>query len=388
MQDIYQQRSYWKLILAVTGGIILVITLVYSNFLASRLAANEQKNAFLFKSALDYIINNPNYEENAGIQDSIVNSFPLPVIFKMEDGTLEGNNFYKDSIVTDQVFLQKKVDEFLKSGEKPLQGTGYTTEIYYFNSRLLDYIKYYPLVQIFLVGTFVALGYFLFSSSRRSEQNRVWAGMAKETAHQLGTPISAILAWLIHLRESAADNEYQLEIITELEKDVERLDLVADRFSKIGSAPELKLLDLNKEVLETAQYMQRRAPRKVSFHFPELGKPHFAMLNSHLIDWVIENIIRNALDAMDGSGKIEGLIYEDEHWHYLEISDTGKGIPPSKFKTVFQPGFSTKKRGWGLGLSLAKRIVEEYHGGKIYVKNSKINEGTTFAIQLPKAKSA
>ena len=383
MQDIYRQRSYLKIILAIAGFLILIITLIYSNYLARRLAENESKNAFLFKEALDFITTNEDYNLSLSLQDTIVRSFPLPVIFKMEDGFLEGWNF-ADTAVTDQKFLQKKINEFIDSGLKPLESTGYSSQIYYFNSPLLTYIKYYPIVQIFLVGSYIGLAYFFFNASRRSEQNRVWAGMAKETAHQLGTPISAMLAWLEHMRDINQDNDEQLEIIGELEKDVERLNLVADRFSKIGSSPVLERKDLSDELQSVINYMQRRAPKNIKFTFSDKTEgQRYALINAHLFDWVIENLMRNSLDAMERSGIINVDLYTLENELIVELSDTGKGIPTSKFKTVFQPGYSTKERGWGLGLSLAKRIIEQYHLGKIYVKSSKINEGTTFCIKLP-----
>ena len=247
------------------------------------------------------------------------------------------------------------------------------------------YVQYFPIAQFALIGFFVGLGYYLFNAARRGEQNRVWAGMAKETAHQLGTPISAIIAWIEFLKESNTDRPEELEVIGELRNDVTRLELIADRFSKIGSEPELekaRLFDLTEEIKD---YMKRRSPRKVIFDFPEEDKGQYAMVNKHLFSWVLENLIRNSLDAMDGSGTISAQIKEDQRYITIDISDTGKGIPASKHKEVFTPGYSTKQRGWGLGLSLAKRIIEQYHKGKIFVKSSKANEGTTFSIQLPRA---
>lgn len=383
MQDIYRKRSNLKIFLAIAGFLILIVTLVYSNFLARRLAENEAKNAFLFKEALDFITTNEDYNLSLSLQDTIVRSFPLPVIFKREDGMLEGWNF-ADTAVTDQKFLRRKINEFLESGLEPLKSTGYSNEIYYFNSPLLTYIKYYPIVQIFLVGSYIGLAYFFFNTSRKSEQNRVWAGMAKETAHQLGTPISAIMAWLEHLRDINQGNDEQMKIIAELEKDVERLNLVADRFSKIGSAPVLERKDISAELQSVISYMERRAPKNIVFSFQNKTPDNcHALINAHLFDWVLENLLRNSLDAMDRSGRIDIILYSEDDLLLIDITDTGKGIPTSKFKTVFQPGYSTKQRGWGLGLSLAKRIIEQYHKGKIFVKSSKINEGTTFCIKLP-----
>jgi len=223
----------------------------------------------------------------------------------------------------------------------------------------------------------------VFNSSRKAEQNRVWAGMAKETAHQLGTPISAIIAWIEHLKLLNEGQEEQLEIVEELRNDVTRLELVADRFSKIGSEPDLKRINIVEELIKCKEYMEKRSPRKVSFDFPEIG-PHDVMINEHLFDWVVENLMRNSLDAMDGKGVISARVYDLGNQINIDISDTGKGIPSSKFGKVFKPGYSTKQRGWGLGLSLAKRIIQDYHKGVIFIKSSKVGEGTTFTIKLPK----
>ncbi len=386
MQDIYQQRNTWKFILAIVGTIILVITLVYSNYLAKNLEENELKNAALFKEAIVFLQQNNDFNADVGLHDFIVNNFALPVIIRDDVDSRTAFNFPEEQ-ANEPVFLQKKVDEFLASGQKPLVGKGYSKELYFFNSKLLDYIRYFPLLQIFLVGSFVALGYFLFNSSKKAEQNRVWAGMAKETAHQLGTPISAIMGWISHLKDQHAEDEAVQEITTELEKDVERLNLVADRFSKIGSAPELHSRDLTHVVRDVTEYMKRRASRQTSFHLQLEESNHFwSDINTHLFEWVVENIMRNALDAMDGKGSITLQFYEEDDFNCIDITDTGKGIPASRFKTVFNPGYSTKQRGWGLGLSLAKRIIEEYHKGKIFVKSSKIDVGTTFCIKLKKSK--
>jgi signal transduction histidine kinase len=209
--------------------------------------------------------------------------------------------------------------------------------------------------------------------------------MAKETAHQLGTPTSAIVGWIEHLRLIREEDEEVQEVIGELENDVHRLGLIADRFSKIGSSPELQPIDIYDELEKSRVYMEKRAPRKVSFDFPGIAQaPLLVYINPPLFDWVVENLLRNALDAMEGKGKLTAEIYHDQDNVYVDISDTGKGIPANKFKTVFQPGYTTKKRGWGLGLSLAKRIIEEYHSGKIFVKRSEEGHGATFTIQLPK----
>lgn len=383
--DIYEKRSYWKVILAIAGALIIVITLLYSYYLSSNLAANEDKNARLYAIAWEKIMEDKNLNDDVSLENEIAFNHVIPTIFESEDGTLEGINF-GESFNNDQVYLQSIIDKLLAKGFEPIKGNGYSKRIYYTRTQLYRLIRFYPFIQMLMVISFVAFGYLAFGRSKKAEQNRVWAGMAKETAHQLGTPISAILAWLENLKLTTNGNEEQDDIIVELEHDVSRLELVADRFSKIGSLPELESHNLA-EILDGIKvYMQKRAPRRMEFDFPEVGKSdHKAAINVHLFNWVLENLIRNALDAMGSTGKITVELFEDSENVIIDVSDTGKGIPSNKFKTVFQPGFSTKTRGWGLGLSLVKRIIDNYHNGKIFVKKSKINEGTTFTIKLPKA---
>ena len=301
-----------------------------------------------------------------------------------EAGIIEAARNFGEKLDTNLVYLQGQLDAIIASGQEPISGGG--AKVYYKNSILLSLLKYFPLVQILLIVAFIAFGYFAFSSARRSEQNQVWAGMAKETAHQLGTPISAIIGWIEHLKTMWEEDEPTQEVLQELTNDVKRLDLIADRFSKIGSAPTLEPVNIYEQLEICRIYMQRRSPRKVVFNFPGTDQVEkIVHINRHLFDWVIENLLRNALDAMDGTGAIDCLVKHEKGFVVINISDTGEGIPPSKFKTVFQPGYSTKKRGWGLGLSLAKRIIESYHSGRIFVQESVLNKGTTFTIKLPKA---
>ena len=385
MHDIYSRKSTWKALLLIVGLVIMMITVLYSNYLANRLKENERNNVELWVETIKSF-SREDSKVDATLQAEIMERInDIPVILENDTGDLEGHNFIQDSTITDQEFLRTEVDWIKENGYEPIDGpSGYTNTIYYKNSPLYNRIKYFPVVTMLLLGAFGLFGYYLFSSARRSEQNRVWVGMAKETAHQLGTPISAILAWIEHLKEYTDGDPAQEEIIVELTKDVERLDLVADRFSKIGSIPKLVKIDLYKEMQECKTYMAKRASKKIEFKFDN-GKDKYVMINKHLFDWVIENIIRNALDAMGSTGVISSEVYEENDYFCVDISDTGKGIPSSKFKTIFQPGYSTKQRGWGLGLSLANRIIENYHSGKIFVKSSIPNEKTTFTIKLPKA---
>ena len=381
MSSLYQKSNIWKIGLMILGAGILLFTILYSNFLADNLKKKEEKHVFLYKQAINEIIS-ASIDDDLTFYQTIMDSFPLPVIYEDEAGILEARNF-SDSEINNPEFLESQKQAFLKSGEKPIEDSGYAKFIYWFNSPMLKYIQMFPYVQGLLVSLYIGLGYFLFSSSRRSEQNRVWAGMAKETAHQLGTPISAIIGWIEILKDNYADKPDDIEIIKELKKDVDRLELVADRFSKIGSEPVLKEVDIFSELQEVKEYLQRRSPKRVQFNFIPPKDVINVHLNQHLFAWVIENLIRNSLDAMDGKGTIGCGVYQKEDKVYVELSDTGHGIPSAKFKSVFKPGYSTKKRGWGLGLSLAKRIIEEYHKGKIFVKSSKPNEETIFVIILP-----
>lgn len=382
--EIYKKPSVRNLLLLIVGAFILIVTVVYANYLARQLSDREDKIQELYNDAQAYVLQNQDLEADFTIADKVREKYNLPIISEYE-GVLSGNN-WGESRDTNQVFLRLKVEEFIKSNREPLVGTkiteGYT--FYTFKSSLSTYIRFFPAVQFLLLGFFIAFGYYLINAARRGEQNRVWAGMAKETAHQLGTPISAIIAWIEFLKESNAERPDQLEVIGELRSDVNRLELIADRFSKIGASPELERANVYKLLGDIETYMKRRSPRKVTFDFPEGENQKDVMVNQHLFSWVLENLIRNSLDALDGKGNISAKVSESDKHIIINVSDTGKGIPSSKHKEIFKPGFSTKKRGWGLGLSLAKRIIEEYHKGKIFVKSSRPNEGTTFTIQLPR----
>ncbi len=380
--DIYNKSSNWKVLLGIACILIILVTILYTNYLAQALQEREEGYVKIYLSAQQEMAKTKNLEDGADLELEVIQNLKLPVIIDRGDNELDGGNFDEEQN-SDQEFLAKKKREFEASGKAAIQGPGY--KLLYFDSELMGLIKFFPLVMILALLMLMALGYYLFSSARKSEQSRVWAGMAKETAHQLGTPISAIMAWIEHLKEEAGGNEAQLEIIGELSNDVDRLELVADRFSKIGSAPALEKVNVFQQIEKCMAYMKRRAPKRVEFNtYSDSDKSDEAMMNQHLFDWVVENLLRNALDSMGGSGKISANVYEENEYICIDIEDSGKGIPSSKYKTVFKPGYSTKKRGWGLGLSLAKRIIENYHSGKIFVKNSKLDEGSTFSIKLPK----
>ena len=314
----------------------------------------------------------------------VLNSASVPVI--ITDST--GKNVYQcgnipANKVQDKVWMAKTLKS-MASQNTPIRvdladtGVHY---IFYQDSFLLTQLKYYPVVQFAVIAVFLLIAYLLFSYARKSEQNQVWVGMAKETAHQLGTPLSSMVAWMELLKLKGLDEE----TIREIEKDVQRLETITDRFSKIGSAAKLEKTNVVEMVYETVNYIRSRISAKVVFNIqPDRSHEIIIPLNLHLFEWVIENLCKNAVDAMEGNGQVNIEITEDVDHIHIDIGDTGKGIPKSRFKTIFRPGYTSKARGWGLGLTLSKRIVENYHSGRIFVKSSVMNKGTTFRIILKK----
>ena len=319
------------------------------------------------------------------ISEVAVNSASVPVIYtdSTKMNVIAAGNI--DSLMIKDTTFLKNTLATMSSKNQPIEvefGDGSKSYIFYQESVLLTQLKYYPYVMFVVIGLFLLIAYILFSTARRVEQNQVWVGMAKETAHQLGTPLSSLIAWLEYLRSKGLDNETAVEI----EKDIKRLETITERFSKIGSVPKLDETDVVKVLNDSVIYMKLRTSKNVSFSIESSLKSEiFAQLNVPLFEWVIENLIRNAVDAMNGNGSIIINISDQTQYIYIDISDTGKGISKSKYKTVFEPGFTTKQRGWGLGLSLTKRIIENYHSGKIFVKNSEVGKGTTFRIVLNKS---
>jgi len=315
----------------------------------------------------------------------VVNSASVPVIITDSTKTnviITGN--IEDRELSDSIFLQKTIEQMASENtpiEIDLTGQG-KTYIFYKDSYLLTQLRFYPFVQFSIIGLFLFIAYLLFSTARKSEQNQVWVGMSKETAHQLGTPLSSIMAWLELLRLKDADEE----AITEMEKDVNRLKTITERFSKIGSGTNLNEEDIVKIIYDSVEYIKSRTSKNIQYHI-NIAKNRAIIIpvNLHLFEWVIENICMNAVDAMSGKGELNVDISEDESCITIDFSDTGKGIPKSNFKAVFNPGYTSKRRGWGLGLSLAKRIINDYHSGKIFVKSSTIDKGTTFRIVLNKS---
>lgn len=380
--NIYSQKQTWKRLLFVTAALIGISSLVYTDRLVKQLAQEEENKVKLWAKATELLANSA--DENIDISfvfEVIRDNETVPVILTDQNETiisvrnLDSLQSLDTTYVKEQLALMKKehtpIEVGLVAGEKNL--------IFYRNSKLYYSLKYYPYVQLGVISLFIFVSYIAFSTSRKAEQNQVWVGMAKETAHQLGTPISSLLAWMEHLRAKGVDEQ----TLTDIGQDLKRLETITERFSKIGATPKLELNNISQVMEESVNYMKLRSSKKVVYHFnkgntEEVNVP----MNIPLFEWVIENLCRNSIDAMNGAGTITINMEAKEGQVIIDVSDTGKGMPKSKFKTVFEPGFTTKQRGWGLGLSLTKRIIENYHSGKIFVKNSVVDKGTTFRIIL------
>lgn len=309
------------------------------------------------------------------------NTTTIPLISINFKGEINARNL-PDYIKNDTIALQALITKYATENEPivtTIDGKPFET-IYYGNSEIIENIKYYPLALALIMLLFGAVIWFFYRSTKVGEQNKLWAGMAKESAHQIGTPLSSLIGWTTILRETDVDPSY----IVEMEKDITRLQVITDRFSKIGSIPELKATDIVAQTKDAAGYISTRVSRLVSFSIDVPDQPITVLLNESLFAWVIENLIKNGIDAMRGKGAISIYLRTDVYNVYIKITDTGKGIPKSQWNQVFQPGFTTKKRGWGLGLSLAKRIINDYHNGNIRVTESKKDQGTTFEIMLPR----
>lgn len=325
-----------------------------------------------------------NADENTDLDlplDILNNNTSVPVMLTMYNKVISSVN------VPEEVLADKKKSmsylNSLKSENEPIiieYAPGKHQEVYYGNSALLNKLKYYPVALLLIIFLFGALIYNFYRSNKMATQNKLWAGMAKETAHQIGTPLSSLIGWVEILKTEEIDQS----ITTEIEKDIERLQTITDRFSKIGSVPVLEQHDIITETLRSYEYLQSRFSKQVTFSYNAPKEPILVMINPTLHSWTIENLVKNAIDAMKGKGSLDLRIEQDAHHVKINVKDSGTGIAKNQFKTIFEPGFTTKKRGWGLGLSLTKRIVEEYHSGKIKVLHSEIGKGTTFQISLNK----
>jgi signal transduction histidine kinase len=382
MLNSYQVKYYLKVSLLILAIGIAFFTLWYTNELVNQLAQEEEQKIKTWANATR-LLASPEYEGDVDFLLNVVQqNNTIPVILTDQDGqvtayrNLDSTKQWNDRAFAETIALMKEHNEpieieFLK-GQKLI--------IYYENSFILDKLLYFPFVQLAAIAIFLLLSYASFNYSRRSEQNRVWVGMSKETAHQLGTPISSLMAWVDLLEESP--DSLNAEIISELRQDMGRLNMITERFSKIGSKPELKSYDMRECLMETVQYLQKRTSSKVNFDYSNCQENIKASINRPLLAWVIENLSKNAIDAMKGEGEIRYEMYKSGNKLLLDISDTGSGIPKNRWKTIFKPGFTTKRRGWGLGLALVKRIIVDYHQGKIFVKDSQMGIGTTFRIIL------
>ncbi len=383
--DFYGRKNLWKFLLFLFAVLIGAATLWYTESFLDELRKQEVDKVEQFAKALQNILDAGETTDISLEQDIIRSNTTIPIILTDEEGNLMGANNVDEKRQEDPKWIEEKIAEMSREAE-PLQvdiGNGDIQYLYYQNSTLLTKLRYYPMVLLCVISLFIIIAYIAFSNARRSEQNRVWNGLAKETAHQIGTPLSSLMGWLELLRAKDVD----AEMVEEMEKDINRLNTITDRFSKIGSKPSITEQNIEEITDEAVSYLKARSPRKINITFsPAEGITDLkVMLNKPLYEWVIENLIRNAMDALEAKGDIDVSITEHGKFVRVEVRDSGKGIPVNKQKTVFRPGYTTKSRGWGLGLSLAKRIIEDYHNGKIYVASSELGKGTTFRISLRKA---
>ena len=377
----------WRTSLAAVAISIVIATVFYSNYLSKKIADDERKKVHVWAESLK--TKGFTTDQSALNLTNIITSenTEIPIIETDENDNPTGNylNLDSNTIKKDSSYVRRKLKDFMKQhnsiqvviNNEPLIFNKY----YYGDSKLLQEVRYYPLIQLFIVALFIFITLTTIATRNKSTQNQVWAGMAKETAHQLGTPISSLEGWV----EMLKDDKQNEKIAIEMSKDVERLKLVSDRFGKIGSTPKLEPILISAQIENMVLYIKRRASDKVIFKLNNHQNDNLlAQINAPLFDWVIENLLKNALDAMEGSGTINIDIQEEIHQIKIDISDTGKGISKKNLQHIFKPGFTTKKRGWGLGLSLCKRIIEQYHKGSLFVKSSELGKGTTFRIVLKK----
>ena len=391
--SLYPLRPHLKWIVLGVAILISIGSILYTNSLVEQIRERERRQIDIYASSLEFLANES--ETNFFlIFDQIVRAnHTIPVILTDQSGNPED---YKNISKADRIQDPEERKEFLlkeilqmEVEHQPISITltddenniyGYK-KIYYRNSFLLNQLKYYPYIQLTVIAIFGLITFFIINYLKRSEQDRVWVGLAKETAHQLGTPLSSLMAWSEYFKELYPD---QKETLLEFDKDVDRLKTITDRFSSIGSEPQLEQRNISETVEEIVGYLQKRLPSKVNISTESFPNSNIlGWINTSLFAWVIENLCKNAADAMDGHGEIMiKILRANEGQIAIDVTDTGKGIPKSKLNDVFRPGYTTKKRGWGLGLTLVKRIVEQYHGGRIFVSDSELNVGTTFRIYL------
>jgi len=377
----------WRTGLAIIAIAIVSGTIIYSQLLANKIAREERQKVEQWVEAAKLLMG-----DTTGISDRLVgiiieSNSSIPIIETNElDQIIQFVNLDSVKVAEDPGYVRRQLDQFKARNEPPItwidpSDSTRVNYYYYGHTSLLDQVRYYPLVQLLIVALFIVITITALTSNFRSSQNQVWAGMAKETAHQLGTPLSSLQGWVEMLKESNGDEK----IAMEMSKDVDRLKLVSDRFGKIGSSPQLENHDVVQQVGTMIEYIRKRAAGNVQISLEAAGmEPVLVPISPPLFDWVIENLLKNALDAMDGRGNIVVTVVDQANKVQIDVSDTGKGIARQNISRVFKPGFTTKKRGWGLGLSLSKRIIDQYHKGQLFVKQSEIGKGTTFRIILNK----
>jgi signal transduction histidine kinase len=380
--NIYSKKLRWKQILVLIAIAIAAGSLVYTNQLADELASEERKKVELWAKGTKFLASVT--DDNTDISfvfEVVKDNVTIPLILTDGGENVISMRNFNEELSQDSLYQLNELARIRNINEAisiNLSGDSKNL-IFYDNSNLYYQLKYYPFISLGIVSIFILVAYFAFSVSRRAEQDQVWVGMAKETAHQLGTPISSLIGWIEYLRLK----EVPEETLADMQKDLTRLETITERFSKIGSEPELVPTNLPTSLSSSIGYMKSRTSSKVKFKVDlRLDSGLDVPLNEALFAWVIENLCRNAVDAMEGSGIISILAFQEVDQLIIEVNDTGKGISRSKYKTVFEPGYTSKKRGWGLGLSLCQRIIEQYHGGRIFVKDSTLGKGTTFKIVM------
>jgi nitrogen-specific signal transduction histidine kinase len=399
--NIYQNRSNLRWIVLTAASLISIGSILYTNLLVGRLKERERSFVRLYAKTLEFALDESvtiNQDINFISEEIILQNNSMPMIIMDSAGIIyayknikidssRAKNLIEDKLRKMAVSMSEDYRPIRIAPINPATGEPYLVQfLYYKHSNLLTQLIYYPYVQLSVIAIFGVIAYMGFSYSRTAEQNRVWVGMAKETAHQLGTPISSLMAWVEYLKgdEQFANNEF----LDELDKDIAKLQLITARFSSIGSVPVLNEEDIVAIAVRVADYLGTRISSKVRISVESMHDKVIGNVNAPLFEWVIENICKNAVDAMSGVGHITIKIQEASDWRiFMDITDNGKGIPVAKLKQIFNPGFTTKKRGWGLGLALAKRIIENYHQGKIFVQSSEPEKGTTFRIILNRSKN-
>jgi signal transduction histidine kinase len=382
--SIYQTKQKWKLVLFSLAVVIGFSSILITNYIARSLSVQERKKMEIWAQATREIADMDSEISDFSFYLRVIqDNETVPVIVVDHDNNILDFANLNPSRTDNPEYLQRMLAS-MRRQNSPIEIDFFdniSQYIYYGDSRLLVWLAYYPYVQLLVIVLFLSAAYYAFNISRKAEQNQVWLGMSKETAHQLATPTSSLMAWLEIMKERQEDRT----MIEELEKDILRLEKITARFSKIGSRPQLKKENIIEVIDNAIEYLRARSPKMIVFEKKyNISGKIIIPVNAPLFDWVIENVCKNALDAIEGEGKITITVENQGKHFYVDINDTGKGIPRSRFATVFKPGYSTRRNGWGLGLSLSKRIIEEYHNGKIFILQSVINSGTTIRIILNK----